>query len=118
MAKYRRRFDILADMVRVASSGAKKTKIMYFANLSYLLLNKYLDEAMHTGFLRYNGEEYLTTRKGGAFLERYNDFRSRYSRVNADLEELKSEAERLERMCRPRRWNNRNAKKNRSAALV
>jgi len=118
LAKYRRRFDIIADMVRVASSGAKKTKIMYFANLSYLLLNRYLDDALHTGLLRFNGEKYTTTRKGGAFLERYNDFQSRYSRVNADLEELKSEAETLERMCRSRRLNNRNAKKSRSTALV
>ena len=40
MVKYRRRFDILADMVRVAGAGARKTKIMYFANLSFVLLNK------------------------------------------------------------------------------
>ena len=105
MVKYRRRFDILADIVRVAGVGARKTKIMYFANLSFVLLNKYLEDALHVGFLRLSRGQYLMTKKGEAFLERYLEFSSRYSTVKADLDRLECEAEDLDRMCRPRRGN-------------
>jgi predicted transcriptional regulator len=105
--KYRRRFDILADIIRVARAGARKTKIMYFANLSFALLNKYLEDALHVGFLQLDDGQYLVTKKGEAFLERYRDFSSRYSTVEADLERLKGEAQVLDKMCRPRRGNSK-----------
>jgi hypothetical protein len=45
MVKYRSRLKIVADMLSVASGDdAKKTRIMYLANLSWDLLNRYLDE--------------------------------------------------------------------------
>jgi predicted transcriptional regulator len=112
--KYRRRFDILADIVRVAGSGARKTKIMYFANLSFVLLNRYLHDALHVGFLRLHGEEYLVTKKGESFLERYNLFSSRFSSVKADLEALESEAQVLDEMCR---CNKKNGRRSRLAIL-
>jgi predicted transcriptional regulator len=117
LARYRRRFDILADMMRVAGSGARKTKIMYFANLSFVLLNRYLEDALHVGFLRFDGEEYLVTKKGEAYLERYNKFSSMCSSVREDLSELKSEAEVLDRMCRSRRDGNKNGRRSRLAVL-
>jgi predicted transcriptional regulator len=115
--RYRRRFDILADIVRVAGSGVRKTKIMYFANLSFLLLNRYLEDALHVGFLRLSGEEYLMTKKGEAFLERYTKFSSRFSSVKADLEALESEAQVLDRMCRPCRFGKKNGRRSRLAVL-
>ncbi len=115
--KYRRRFDILADIIRVASAGARKTKIMYFANLSFALLNKYLEDALHLGFLQLNSGQYLSTKKGAAFLERYSEFSSRYSTVEADLERLKGEAEVLDKMCRPRRGNGKGLRRKGFAVL-
>lgn len=106
-AKYRRRFDILADIVHVAGTGVRKTKIMYFANLSFVLLNKYLEDALHLGFLQSSGERYFTTRKGEAFLKRYEEFSNRYSSVKADLVELECKAKALDKMCRRRRDNHR-----------
>jgi predicted transcriptional regulator len=103
LAKYRHRLDILADVVKVADTGARKTRIMYFANLSFLLLNKYLEDALHVGFLQTHGDVFFVTKKGKAFLERYRKFSSQYSSVKADLAELEGEAEALERMCRRRR---------------
>jgi predicted transcriptional regulator len=99
-ARYRRRFDIIADIISVAGRGAKKTKIMYFANLSYLLLEKYLEETVQNGFLRFGDNGYEATEKGQAFLVSYDKFSSRSSRLNRDLERLKYEAEELEKMCR------------------
>lgn len=102
MVKYRRRFDILADVITVTGRGARKTKIMYFANLSYLLLTRYLKDAVRVGFLRADGEEFFVTIKGEEFLQRYQLFSGKYSRVEQDVVALRAEAEELEKMCKPR----------------
>ena len=117
LTKYRHRFDILADIVRVAGTGSRKTKIMYIANLSFALLNKYLKEALHVGLLQSNGEQYLMTKKGEAFLERYKQFSSRYSAVIADVEKLKCEAEALAKMCRPRHGSSKGNRRKEFAIL-
>ncbi len=101
--KYRRRFDIVADVVSVAGQGARKTKIMYFANLSYLLLQRYLADVVRVGFLRLVGDEFMVTAKGMEFLDRYQRFSGRALRVEADLKALRSEELELERLCGPRR---------------
>lgn len=100
VVKYRRRFQIIADIIGVTEKGAKKTKIMYFANLSHLLLQRYLADAVRVGFLRTGGDLYLVTAKGEEFLDRYLRFSRRASQVEADLEALRSESEELEKMCR------------------
>jgi predicted transcriptional regulator len=105
LVKYRRRFDILADIVGVAGQGARKTRIMYFANLSYLLLTRYLADALRVGFLRAAGEEFFVTAKGMEFLDKYQRFSGKALRVEADVTALRNEADELEKMCRPRRRN-------------
>lgn len=101
--RYRRRFEIIADVLRVAGQGSKKTKIMYFANLSYLLLKKYLDDTLRVGFLKFDGEGYAVTDQGQAFLERFTEFSSRSARVRRDVANLSSEEDMLNRMCRPKK---------------
>ena len=114
---YRRRFDIVADIINVAGQGARRTKIMYFANLSHLLLKRYLEDALHVGFLQATGEEFSVTNKGEAFLERYQRFSSRYSRVEQDVEALRREAEELEKMCKPRKGSGGNCRRSKLAIL-
>ena len=99
MVKYRRRFEIIADIISAAEKGAKKTRIMYFANLSYKLLKKYLENTVKVGFVRESGGGYESTEKGRIFLEKYTEFSSRYSKLVTDFEALKFEMEVLERMC-------------------
>jgi predicted transcriptional regulator len=99
VVKYRRRFQIIADIIHVAEKGAKKTKIMYFANLSYKLLQKYLDDSLRVGFIQESGDGYESTDKGRLFLEKYAEFSSKYARLVNDFEALKFEMEVLERMC-------------------
>ena len=98
--QYRRRFDILADVLKATGSGAKKTRIMFLSNLSYALLKRYLEEAVSLGFLQRSAEEFLVTPRGEEFLSLYNTLRSTSSRVKADLENLRSETELLEQMCK------------------
>jgi len=46
LVSYGSRLDIIVDMMRAVSQGAKRTQVMYQADLSYELLNKYLTEVI------------------------------------------------------------------------
>jgi predicted transcriptional regulator len=100
MSKYRDRLRIIADILMAADSRAKKTKIMYGANLSHSLLEKYLDEVMMIGFLRADGNEYEVTEKGKLFLEKYVEFSAKFSNIKKELNGLRFERETLEEMCK------------------
>lgn len=111
MVRYRRRFDIIADVMRVAGKGAGKTRIMYFANLSYLLLEKYLGETLGAGFLRLGEKGYSVTEKGEDFLKDYSRFLDESSRVERDIKGLGRMQVKLERMCKGRGVNCRGGRK-------
>jgi len=99
MAKHRDRIGIIADVLKAAGNGTRKTRIMRTANLSYGLLRKYLDEAVAIGYLTFSGEGYGVTEDGSAFLKKYSEYSSRYSNVGKELESMKLEKEELTRMC-------------------
>jgi len=101
MGKYRDGLGIIADILHAAGSGAKKTRIMGGANLSYRLMEKYLKSTVQVGFLRLNDEGYEVTEKGQDFLERYLDFVGRYSKLESELQSAMFERGVLERMCQP-----------------
>lgn len=103
MAKYRGRLEIIVDVLNVATKGAKKTKIMYIANLSYRLLEKYLEETVELGFMCFNNNCYEVTEKGRTFLEKYNDFSSRYQKIDSEFQKMLFERETLEKLCEPAR---------------
>jgi predicted transcriptional regulator len=108
--RYRRRFEIIADILRVAGQGSKKTKIMFLANLSHLLLKKYLDYTLRAGFLKFDGVGYAVTDQGQAFLEHFTEFSSRSARVSQDVASLSSEEDTLNRMCAPKKAKNRKSR--------
>jgi predicted transcriptional regulator len=97
--RYRKRLEIVADILGAVGDGAKKTKIMYFANLSYKLLEKYLNKTVDAGLVSFDNGHYEVTEKGQVFLERFSNFSSRYSRLERELEAASFEREVLERMC-------------------
>ena len=99
MSKYRRRLEIIAGVLYAANKGAKKTRIMYIANLSHSLLVKYLDKTVAIGFIRANSDGYCVTARGQAFLEKYSDLSSKYSRIESELQSMTFEREILEKMC-------------------
>jgi predicted transcriptional regulator len=105
MSKYRDELRIIADILHAAGSGAKKTRIMYIANLSYELLEKYLWATVQSGFLRVNDVGYEVTDRGKAFLEKYVEFSSRCSQVERDRQSILFEREVLRKMCQPSRWS-------------
>jgi len=63
-------FEIVAEILRVAKNGAKKTRIMYACGLSHKFVEQYLILLLETGLLRI-GSSYHTTEKGVQFLQNY-----------------------------------------------
>jgi len=80
---HRSRIDIIANVLRAALGGAKKTHIMYKCNLSFRQLQVYLDLLIDRGLLRKVSESgsskeaklFETTKKGRAFLDAYRNLR-------------------------------------------
>jgi predicted transcriptional regulator len=82
---HRSRIDIIANILRAAERGAKKTHIMYKCNLSFRQLHYYLDFLVERGLLktiraksgeRNDSNTYETTSKGKAFIQAYNSIRA------------------------------------------
>lgn len=76
--------DIIANILRVAHGGARKTHIMYKCNLSFRQLDAYLDFMVEKGLLecssskaenKANLKTYETTSKGRAFIRAYRNLR-------------------------------------------
>jgi len=101
LGSYRGRLDIIADILHVVSQNAKKTQIMYQANLSYKVLTKYLTEVSEASLIDFEDKKrcYVLTAKGREFLEAYKE----YSRDNRHLErrlnEINGKKKVLEELC-------------------
>jgi predicted transcriptional regulator len=67
--------DICTDILRVARKGAKKTQIVYQANLNFKIVKKYLMMLQENGLLNSSerGKLFHTTDKGANFLEQYSE---------------------------------------------
>ncbi len=100
MTKYRSKLQIIAEILEIVRQGAKKTHIMYRANLSYKLLCKYLDEVLDCGLVRVDrGEDcYVVAPKGEKFLEQFNSYMRRRAQVKRELESVNEEKALLEQM--------------------
>jgi len=100
MSKYRDRLQIVADMLSIVSGGARKTRIMYQANLSYRLLCRYLSEVLDAGLVRFEEEDcYVLTAKGKEFLSRHEDYSKRCRSLEAQFNHVNNEKTVLEEMC-------------------
>jgi predicted transcriptional regulator len=79
MLKNRSRTEIIYDLVKATKGGAKKTHLMYKANLNYTVLEQYLNFLQESGLIREeNGAErlYFATGKGLKFLTMYEELAS------------------------------------------
>jgi len=71
MAK-RNDMEICGEVLRVALGGARKTRIVYKANLNFSTVERYLGMLEKGGLLRADGRLYWTTEKGVSFLDQYS----------------------------------------------
>ncbi|MCJ7771061.1 winged helix-turn-helix domain-containing protein [Candidatus Bathyarchaeota archaeon] len=72
----RSRFEIMADILQRAVTGAKKTWLLYSANLSYSQHQKYISTLVELGLLLKNNGLYTTTQKGMDFITSYQKLTS------------------------------------------
>jgi predicted transcriptional regulator len=98
LTKYRSRLQIIAEILEIVRDGAKKTHIMYKANLSYKLLCRYLDECLGCGFVKPDKAGYTVAPKGERFLRSFYAYVKRRDRANKELELMNEEKALLEKM--------------------
>lgn len=67
----RNNLDIYADILKVANQGAKKTQIVYKANLNFNILKTHMNALMQRGFIEKNAKHYFTTERGKDFVDSY-----------------------------------------------
>ena len=73
--KRRGRTEIIVDILSVAGEKAKKTQIVYKANLKFRMVEEYLPHLRDKGLIEYTGGEYKTTEKGEEFLTDYQEMK-------------------------------------------
>jgi predicted transcriptional regulator len=75
--KNRSRLDIIAEILKAATAGALKTRIMYSVALSFDQLNEYVSLLVDNGLLDYDAKKrvYKTTKNGHDFLTKYEKLR-------------------------------------------
>ena len=101
LGNYRDRLDIIADILQVASHEAKKTQIMYQANLSYRVLQRYLNEVTDASLLQFMDENqsYLITSKGQDYLSAYKEYSRTNKSIEKRLNDFSNKRRFLEDMC-------------------
>lgn len=100
MNRYRDRLQIVADILSIVSNRAKKTRIMYQANLSYRLLCRYLDDVVDADLVKPEDDDcYVLTAKGVEFLGRHEKYARRCRSLEEHTNEVNNEKIVLEKMC-------------------
>jgi predicted transcriptional regulator len=72
MSRKRTNLEIRADILKIAMDGAKKSHIVYKANLNFAIIKDYLKDLSSAGLLSHpaNGSKlYTTTDKGIDFIK-------------------------------------------------
>lgn len=96
----RHSLDIVRDILVVASVKARKTRIMYQANLSFVQVKKYLRNLLEKKLLKCDGDScYLITEKGLEFLKLYDEFTEKRRELNEKLSQNYRDKLLLERIA-------------------
>jgi len=68
----RNNLDIEADILDLALTGIRKTRIVYGANLNFNIVKKYISGLINRGFLEYDDKLYTTTPNGKEYMNQIN----------------------------------------------
>ena len=77
-SKRRGELDVIVDILTIASKPARRTKILYQANLNHRQMGRYLDLLVRTGYLAEHANpirSYHITDKGVEFLVTFRETR-------------------------------------------
>lgn len=100
MNKNRDSLEIVRAVLSIVSVKVRKTRIMYGANLSFVQVEKYLRVLLGNGLLEHDvNSGYLITGRGMKFLQLYEDYLERSTRLKEEVEKNAMDRLRLENMC-------------------
>ena len=74
MSQRRNNLEIVAEILKIAKKGAKKTRIVYGANMNFKMLDEYLEKLTKAGLIansENNGGLIKTTEKGIEYLQQF-----------------------------------------------
>ena len=98
--KHRSGLEIAVDVLSIVSVRTRKTRIMYQANLSFRLIEKYLAVLLEQGLLKCEaGRCYLITQRGKKFLQMYTEYVERCKKIGDDMDDAHRKRRMLENMC-------------------
>jgi len=89
--KKRTRYEIIHDILAQCENGAKKTWLMYKANLSYELTNNYINKLVEKELIIQKDGLYYLTDKGRKLLEllkEYKEKKQALDKVTAQIKEI------------------------------
>jgi len=69
----RHKLDIMAEILRLAMAGTRKTRLVYLANLNFTILKKYLKLLEEKGFVYTYNSLIHTSPEGAEFLKQYEE---------------------------------------------
>jgi predicted transcriptional regulator len=77
LTRRRDEIEIVRDILYIAQTGARKTRILYLANLNTATLERYLSQLRRVRLLDHDPNEnvYRITPKGKQFMEKYEQCR-------------------------------------------
>lgn len=101
MRTYRDRFDIIADVLNIAGRNARKTQIMYQANLSFSVTQKYLAEVEAASLVAFDSEthRFVLTPKGREFLDAYKSYSKVFQNAEKRQNAVAAKRKVLEDLC-------------------
>jgi len=67
----RNKLDICAEILRLSEGGAKKTYLVYQANLNFKMIKRYLGKLLEKELLEQKENQFFQTEKGAKFIEQY-----------------------------------------------
>ena len=74
MSQRRSNLEIVAEILKIARKGTKKTRIVYGANMNFKMLDEYLEKLTKAGLIANsegNGGLIKTTEKGVEYLQQF-----------------------------------------------
>jgi|BEDMetMinimDraft_2_1075160.scaffolds.fasta_scaffold00645_3 predicted transcriptional regulator len=71
----RDRYELIGDILESVRQGSRKTRLMYTANLSFELVNKYIAFLEDRGLISKRGDTYFLTERGRSTLEKLRRYR-------------------------------------------
>ena len=80
MGNRRGMFEISADILKVAMNGAKKSHLVYRANLNFEVIERYLKRLIKGGLIENSGRIFRTTEKGIEFIDHFKRFKDYVNR--------------------------------------